>query len=328
MKNQIKTLWTEIFDDSKKFVDFYFDNFFSTQRNIFIEQNGKVISALQAIEFPMKIYDKTVPTRYLSGIFTDKNFRKQGFMRQIMQKTHRQLYKDEVWATTLIPSKKELFDIYKKFGYEAIFKIDFEKYFFTDNLQKVDYKIVNLQKNERKIAFEYFNKKCSERKISLLATEEYFETVCDLFDLEKKQILLAKSNKEIVGMAFTGENGEISELFFDNDNIKRKLLNKILQSFDLKEINLQIYAQNQDFGMLRIINAENFLIWFAQNNFDKEFSFNIFDNEIEENCGFYVLKNGNCTKYSFNNKAVITINELAKIVFYNTNPAMTYMMNV
>ena len=349
MKDKIKSLWQATFNDDEKFVDFYFDKIFSEKRNIFIEKNGKVVACLQAISFPMKMRNRVVPTCYLSGILTDKKFQKCGFMRQLMQKTHRQLYENGVWATTLIPSEKYLFDVYKKFGYEAIFKIDFEKYFFVNYLQKNDYQIVELQKNERKNAYEYFNRKNLEREISLLATEDYFENICDLVELENKKIFIAKPlchcglnpqlleqqavpafagmTDKIIGIVFSSEKGDILELFADNENIRNFLLNKILQEFDLQEITFKIFAKKENFGMLRIINVEKFLSNFAQNNFDKEFEFNVFDSEIAENSGFYTLKSGFCTKQPANNKPLTTINQLAKIVFENKISAMTYMMN-
>ena len=354
-----KSLWQSTFNDNQKFVDFYFDKIFSEKRNIFIEENGKVISCLQAIPFPMKIENRIVPTCYLSGILTDKNFQKRGFMRQLMQKTHRQLYENGVWATTLIPAEKYLFKIYQKFGYEAIFKVDFVRHCGLDP-QSPKFRgiaastamteVVELQKNEQKIAYEYFNKKNLERQISLLATEDYFENICDLAELENKKIFIAKSlyhcgldpqspnfqsiaasaamTGGITGIVLTNEKGNILELFADNEDIKTLLLNKILQKFDLQEITFQIPAKKEEFGMLRIINVEKFLSNFAINNFDKEFKFNVFDSEIAENCGFYTLKSGFCTKQPANNQPVTTINDIVKIIFENKISAMTYMMNV
>ena len=313
---------------------------------------------MQAIPFPMKIRNRIVPTCYLSGILTDKNFQKRGFMRQLMQKTHCQLYDNGVWAATLIPSEKYLFKVYQKFGYEAIFKVDFEKYSFVNNLQNYDYQIVELQKNEQKNAYEYFNRKNLEREISLLATEYYFENICDLVELENKKIFVAKPlchcglavrlrsltnpqsptnqpiaasaamTDDIVGIALASEKGDVLEIFADNENVRKFLLNKILQEFDLQEITFKIFAKKENFGMLRIINVEKFLSNFAQNNFDKEFEFNVFDNEIAENCGFYSLKNGFCTKQPANNQPITTINQLAKLLFKDKIPAMTYMMNI
>ena len=367
-----KSLWQSTFNDNQAFVDFYFDRFFSEKRNIFIEENGKVISCLQAIPFPMKMENRIVPTCYLSGILTDKNFQKRGFMRQLMQKTHRQLYENGVWATTLIPAEKYLFEIYQKLGYEAIFKVDYQRFapFAYKTLRplreqkalfkqhNVEVKVVELQKNDRKIAFEYFNKKNLEREISLLATEDYFENICDLSELENKKIFVAKAlcyceqfpsfgggrgrsqsleqqaipafagmTDKITGIALANEKGNILELFAENEDIRTLLLNKILQEFDLQEITFQFPAKKEDFGMLRIINVEKFLSNFAKNNFDKEFEFNVFDSEITENCGFYTLKNGFCTKQPPNNQPITTINQLAKIVFENKISAMTYMMN-
>jgi len=336
MKNQTKSLWQATFNDSQAFVDFYFDKIFSEKRNIFIKENGKIVSCLQAIPFPMKMENRIVPTCYLSGILTDKNFQNRGFMRQLLQKTHQQLYDNGIWATTLIPSEKYLFEVYRKFGYEAIFKVDSVRHCGESRnpLKQMELLVkpamteaVELQKNERKNAYEYFNKKNLDRKISLLATEDYFENICDLVELENKKIFVAKYLENIVGIAFVSEKGDVLELFADNENIRKILLNKILQEFDLQETTIQLFAKKQDFGMLRIINVEKFLNNFAQNNFDKEFEFNVFDSEVTENCGFYTIKNGFCTKQPTSNQPITTINQLAKIVFKNKVPAMTYMMN-
>jgi predicted acetyltransferase len=137
-KQQTKALWLRTFDDSEEFVDFYFEKYFSDKNNIFVEQNGKIISALQALPFSLQIENKIVPSAYLSGICTDENFQHQGFMRELLTKTHRQLFENQYWAATLIPASENLEKMYQKFGYATLISTQMTqiKQIGTDNIDK------------------------------------------------------------------------------------------------------------------------------------------------------------------------------------------------
>jgi predicted acetyltransferase len=339
-KQPTKALWQSVFDDTAEFVDFYFENIFTEQNNIFIEKNGQIISALQAVDFLVKIENQVVPTAYLSGICTDKNFRNQGFMSELLRKTHRGLFEENYWAATLIPADENLEKMYETYGYSAIFSNNILTAKDTKTTQSKtgqtmqspviagltgnNLTVFELLKEDFSAAYQYFNAKNLERKFSLLATENYFKIILKYFELEKRKILVAKECGNFVGMAFVNEEGKVLEFFFDNENAKTALLDFICQIFD----NQQIITSSPR-GMLRIINVEKFLNFYAENFPAHERKIAVFDKDIVENCGNFFIKNGVVTKIHSKslNYPLIPLKKLAEMLLKNLQPRMTIMLN-
>ncbi|MDR2684310.1 MAG: GNAT family N-acetyltransferase [Prevotellaceae bacterium] len=335
MKQHIKALWQSTFNDTEEFVGFYFENIFTEQNSIFIEQNEQIISALQVIPFDMKMSNRIVQTAYLSGICTDKNFRNQGFMAELMHKTHNQLFAENYWAATLIPADENLEKMYQKFGYSAVFCTESTKHltqtaqsFLANSAQYMhslrEIKISELQPVDEKNAYEYFNSKNFEREISLLADKNYFDIILKYFKIDKKKIFVAKYHENIAGMAFMSEDGKILEFFYDNETAKAALIDFIMQIFDSQKI-----ITSFPHGMLRIINVENFLNFYAENNPEQEHKIAVFDKDIEENCANYFIKDGLATKISSKNVnyPLISVKKLSEMLLKNSQSKMTIMMN-
>lgn len=53
IKAQVRQLWKTCFDDDDAFIDLYFRLRYTDKINKVIEEDGKVISALQMIPYPM-----------------------------------------------------------------------------------------------------------------------------------------------------------------------------------------------------------------------------------------------------------------------------------
>ena len=254
IKEQTKKLWRETFPDTEEFVDFYFEKVYSDEINYVIEENNRVIAALQAIPFDFKTDDKILKTAYLSGICTDKEYQKQGFMRKLLEKTHNILKLKGFDATFLIPAEKYLFDIYQKFGYETFF-YKATKFHLIENIDNHKFTIEILNKNEKDIVFEYYQKRQQELDCAVLCSKNYFETIFDYFILDKKKIVIAKDRGKMVGIAFVSGQGKILQSFCDNSEIKTEIVNFIAQLFNLQEVTEKIFVKsNIPYGMLHFLN--------------------------------------------------------------------------
>ena len=68
MKEQVKSLWKLCFpEDSDDFVALYFSSRYTDEINRAITENGRVVSALQRIPYPMRFNDAVIPVAYISG---------------------------------------------------------------------------------------------------------------------------------------------------------------------------------------------------------------------------------------------------------------------
>ena len=66
--------------------------------NRVIREDGKIISALQMIPYPMTFCDEVISTSYISGACTHPDYRKHGAMKRLLKETHRCMYEDGSFA--------------------------------------------------------------------------------------------------------------------------------------------------------------------------------------------------------------------------------------
>ena len=120
-KDEVKALWKLCFTDSDEFTDLYFDLRYKDDINMAVREEGKIISALQMISYPMTFCGETIATSYVSGACTHPDYRSHGAMRRLLRLTHRRMYDDGILLSTLIPAEKWLFGYYAKSGYTPRF---------------------------------------------------------------------------------------------------------------------------------------------------------------------------------------------------------------
>ena len=66
-KDEVKTLWKLCFNDSDEFTDLYFKMRYKDEVNRVIREDGKIISALQMIPYPMTFCDEVISTSYMDA---------------------------------------------------------------------------------------------------------------------------------------------------------------------------------------------------------------------------------------------------------------------
>lgn len=121
IKEQVRQLWKTCFDDDDAFIDLYFRLRYTDKINKVIEEDGKVISALQMIPYPMTFGGQTVATSYISGACTHPDYRARGAMRRLLQETHRAMFAEGVMFATLIPAEEWLKGIMLARGMQLVF---------------------------------------------------------------------------------------------------------------------------------------------------------------------------------------------------------------
>lgn len=59
-KSQLIDLWRTSFNDSEEFIKLFFDRVYKKENALFIEKNGKIVSALQMLPYVMTYYGKEI----------------------------------------------------------------------------------------------------------------------------------------------------------------------------------------------------------------------------------------------------------------------------
>lgn len=300
MKEQIKELWERCFADSQDFINMYFDLRYSDDINIAITRDGKAISALQMIPYPMTFFGKMWQTGYVSGACTLPEYRAKGIMRQLLTNAYRELYAKGVELTTLIPAEPWLFNYYQSMGYAAVF--DYSKQIISSTPNEASTNIV-IEKSTQfdEAVYIYFDKQQQNRNCAIQHSAEDFKVILADLALAKSGIYIAKNENNIVGLAVAYNRDsfvEINEWMYESEASKEALIHSIATDFPNKELVLYTRANQTDanlLGMARIVHAEKVLSDYAKAFPQKEWLIHLTDEHIPQNNQYFHLSKGVCT---------------------------------
>lgn len=342
IKNQTRILWDKCFsEEDKRFVDLYFEKRYNEQDNIFIEKDGKVVSALQLISYPFSYYGKTIGCAYLSGCCTDPEYRSQGLMNDVIIKSLNQAKNNGACFAALIPASESLFNYYE--GTNFIPTFDYSKIRIKSNQQSavsdqpasgcqiISYRVAESQslKDESELDFyqvyEYFNTKMRSRNCCVQHDEYDFGVILKDLELFGNHLLVAKYAEEICGLAFCYlRNNEIfvKDVFAESSVIFSDLITASAQLSESVSINIIIPPvsgqKTHRLGMARIIDAETMLRIYAMTHPKMKIEISIVDPILTHNNGTYYINNGVLDKKNSIGTNIVDIEQLTQALFgYN-----------
>ena len=224
IKNETRVLWDKCFsEEDKRFVDFYFEKRYNENDNIFIEKDGKVVSALQLISYPFSYYGKTIGCSYLSGCCTDPDYRSQGLMNDLIIKALKQAKNNGACFAALIPASESLFNYYAGTNFVTTFDYSKIRINLSHQVSESPSHRVSGQQSSVSVSefgsesesdfyevYEYFNNKMRARNCCIQHNEYDFKVITDDLELFDNHLLVAKYGEDICGLAFCYlRNGEI-----------------------------------------------------------------------------------------------------------------------
>ena len=346
IKNETRVLWDKCFsEEDKRFVDFYFEKRYNENDNIFIEKDGKVISALQIISYPFSYYGKTIGCSYLSGCCTDPDYRSQGLMNDLIIKALKQAKNNGACFAALIPASESLFNYYAgtnfvtTFDYSKI-RINLSQQVNETTSQQVSNSVISefqqLIANSQQPTsdfyevYEYFNNKMRARNCCIQHNEYDFKVITDDLELFDNHMLVAKYGEDICGLAFCYlRNDEIyiKDVFAESPAIFSDLISAAAQRFNSQQpiansqssINILIPPvagqKTHRLGMARLIDAETMLRLYAMSHPKMKMEISLVDTILPENNGTYYINNGTLDKKNSIGTNVVDIEQLTQALF-------------
>ena len=330
IKNETRVLWDKCFsEEDKRFVDFYFEKRYNENDNIFIENDGKVVSALQLCS-------------YLSGCCTDPEYRSQGLMSELIVNALRQAKNNGACFAALIPASESLFNYYA--GTNFVTTFDYSKIRINLSQQST----VNSQQSSVLVSefesasefyevYEYFNNKMRARNCCIQHNEYDFKVITDDLELFDNHLLVAKYGEDICGLAFCYlRNGEIyiKDVFAESSAIFSDLItvaktvksqkSKVKSSASVSEsvsvsINILVPPvagqKTHRLGMARLIDAETMLRLYAMSHPKMKMEISLVDTILPENNGTYYINNGTLDKKNSIGTNVVDIEQLTQALF-------------
>lgn len=119
-KARSRKLWEEAFpEDSQAFRDYYYTEKTKDNEILVLEEQGKVLSMLHRNPYDLALGKQTAKCDYIVGVATDKEHRRKGYMRQLMERALKDMNAEKMPFCFLMPAFEAL---YLPFDFTYIYK--------------------------------------------------------------------------------------------------------------------------------------------------------------------------------------------------------------
>ena len=336
--NEIKELWKRCFHDSDEFVDMYFRLRYSSETTLYIRRGSRIVSSLQMPYYAMTFEGTGIQTAYISGACTHPDFRGKGIMARLLAESFSRMAQKNIPLSILIPANPGLVDYYARTGYAcAFFRSQIEQKISDGVVGKGGLHVEHTTSFGQPL-FDYFTEKAYSRPNYVQHTAADLEAVIEDLRMSGGSVTVAHRAPQdrITGLLFAyPEAGylKITEWFADNDDVRDHLIREAARHYQQSKVvrfeQPTRSADEQSFGMARIINAKMILSLYATTHPEKRINIRLTDEQLACNNGYYYIDNGACT---FSPKAIekehlkLTAHELSAMIFDRVRLYMSLML--
>ncbi len=331
---ETRQLWERSFADPRTFIDLYFREKYRKERNEVIVRDGRVVSALQKLPYPMTYAGTMLPAAYISGACTDELYRCRGLMGELLEQTHRHMLAENTAFSFLIPATAELFAYYAKYGYTPCFRFGWRTVEATSLTRDGSVVVGIVEQQQIEPLLTYLREKMQERPLCIQHPLSDLRAVADDMCMAGDTMWVARRDELIVGLAICRAEADgvlLREWVYEDEIARDALIVAIAAHHGRTEVDVidTTGTMGGYFGMARIIDAEAMLTAYAALHPELDMEINVTDDVLRENNGRYHIGGGVCMRMgepSIEAKT-LTIAQLAHRVLTEENPLMSLMMN-
>lgn len=120
----VRRMWKTCFGDTDEFLDIHFSYKYKNENTLIYFEGDKAVASLQMLPYTITFYRETIPFAYLAGLCTLPEYRKKGYMRQLIHEAHKVIANRGIPLSILIPAEDWLYGFYEKYDYEQVFQAD------------------------------------------------------------------------------------------------------------------------------------------------------------------------------------------------------------
>ena len=303
MKKEVYNLWKICFNDPEEFTALYFDKVYRDENTRVIRENGKIISALQMLPYPMTWHGTEVATYYISGASTFPEYRGKGVMTRLLTGALGEMKSQNGLFSLLIPQEEWLYDYYARMGYASVLACTPEQHDFSSATPSPSVETPDLPAclAEAGELYRFFNQQMRKRPDCVQHTAADFNIILeDLYLSGGRLFVFREPDGHPGGLAFArpgADTAEIGEILFRAEKIRDELLETICHQWNLRRATFcrpEAGDTTPPRGMARILNTSVALEIFAATHPEKKILLEVRDDILQDNNGFFRITNGHC----------------------------------
>lgn len=316
-------LWRNNFHDSEEFIHFYFDHKYSNSNSLVYESDGKILSALLMLPYPMTWEGTILTTSYISGACTQPEARNQGIMPLLLQKAFSEMYHRNIAFSTLIPAEKWLFDYYARLGYAPVFEYSLRTYteIPASDVEIPVFSPEVFQEQWAAAIFPFFKRHMEARPCCIQHPYDDFTAILQDLYMSGGRLLATFSEKleNLSGLALVLPESEkitVKEMFYENPTAEKALLSatgKYLPEGPVVVRTPPVQPATQRLGMARITHAGQLLQHLAHRHPEISLILQLNDCQLAENQGIYTFNQGECLHTATTKGPVDIVTDIATL---------------
>lgn len=215
-KEELKKIWFECFSDSCEFVDWNFENNYSPENVMLVEDNGKIVSNLHIIPYEIAFSKNVLKGAYISAVATPKEDRGKGYNKMLINKVLDELEKKDIDIAFLVPAIE---GYYEKFGFIKIAEKTedtvqgyipaFDENIKVKDATEEDVLKIYLMANRRKKL--YLKRNLKDTKLILSDLTENTKGRCEMLECKNAYVMYKEYEDKIKVFEMLGTNKEARE---------------------------------------------------------------------------------------------------------------------
>lgn len=277
IKKKMMKLWKDIFHDTDAYISLVFDNYFNPDLIEYVEENGRIVSALLGVPYEFGCGKEKLKGLYLCGLATDEEFRNRGIMNELIERINKSA-KDKGFAFTfLIPSSDALINYYSVRGYvNAMYRVedcytqihDFEKDYMSilsredDRVRKLKTRYYQSLKttiitdkdtelNGQIVSYIHNSESDISTYLSLQHSEKDIDIIIKENTISGGKIAVSQTTDgKLTGIAFLSVDYKkrvvIHKMYYDDNCSMYKILDFVKKSYPDSPISVFCYPEETD----------------------------------------------------------------------------------
>lgn len=208
---QVRELWDIAFPEEPDFNNWFFENKYKAEYCLILKEDGIIKAMAQLLPYEIKNVGKV---SYIYGAATNPDYRRQGLMRRLLNRSFEIDRQRGYAASVLIPQNKPLFDFYERLGYKTCF---FVKTVVAESAADTDGYSLR-EASEQDIPFMDSLYRAEQGESYIIRTRGYWAEQIKMFKALGGRVCILVKGDTPKGYGFVSD-GFIQEVFGDRERL-------------------------------------------------------------------------------------------------------------
>ena len=220
-KQEVWKMWKTVFGDPDNYMEIYFRTKYKPENTLLYYEENKAVASLQMLPFIFTFCDQEIPILYLSGVSTLSEYRKRGYMDQLLHKSFEVAQKRNIPLMLLVPQEEWLLKFYDKYGFSQTFDSGTKELTLLSDMKA-------LIDSNIEAAYRQFDKQFRKQDVTVQKTLDDFRAI-----VEEGKLFNYPVKKSLIGMTRIIDAQTVLKLFahcFPERNFSIKIKDELLAS--------------------------------------------------------------------------------------------------